>query len=96
MLLRTRSFEETVMTQAAWWREPTKPQWISFTAAWLGWVLDAFDFTIFLLVMPEIAKEFGVTHSSTAGAITLTLLVRLAGGVLRGPARPIVGAASCP
>lgn len=84
MLLRTRNLEETEMTQAAWWREPTKPQWISFTAAWLGWVLDAFDFTIFLLVMPEIAKEFGVTHSSTAGAITLTLLVRLAGGYCAG------------
>jgi SHS family lactate transporter-like MFS transporter len=67
-----------------WYREPTRGQWISFTAAWLGWVLDAFDFTIFLLVMPEIAKEFGVTHSSTAGAITLTLLVRLAGGYCAG------------
>jgi SHS family lactate transporter-like MFS transporter len=67
-----------------WWREPTKPQWISFLAAWLGWVLDAFDFTIFLLVMPEIAKEFGVTHTSTASAITLTLLVRLAGGYCAG------------
>jgi SHS family lactate transporter-like MFS transporter len=63
MLLRTRSFEETVMTQAAWWREPTKPQWTTFIAAWLGWILDAFDFTVFLLVMPEIAKEFGVTHT---------------------------------
>ena len=67
-----------------WWREPTKPQWISFLAAWLGWVLDAFDFTIFLLVMPEIAKEFGVTHTSTASAITLTLLVRLMGGYCAG------------
>jgi MFS transporter, SHS family, lactate transporter len=69
-----------------WWREPTRPQWISFLAAWLGWVLDAFDFTIFLLVMPEIAKEFGVTHTSTASAITLTLLVRLAGGYCAGVA----------
>lgn len=72
------------MSPVAWWREPTKPQWISFIAAWLGWVLDAFDFTIFLLVMPEISKEFGVAHSSTAGAITLTLLVRLAGGYCAG------------
>jgi MFS transporter, SHS family, lactate transporter len=73
----------TAMT-TPWWREPTRAQWTSFMAAWLGWVLDAFDFTIFLLVMPEIAKEFGVTYTSTAGTITLTLLVRLLGGYCAG------------
>lgn len=67
-----------------WYREPTRGQWTTFIAAWLGWVLDAFDFTVFLLVMPEIAKEFGVTHTATAGAITLTLLMRLLGGVGAG------------
>lgn len=71
-------------TTLPWYREPTRGQWTTFTAAWLGWVLDAFDFTIFLLVMPEIAKEFGVTHTATAGAITLTLLMRLLGGVGAG------------
>ncbi len=72
------------MKTVPWWREPTKEQWISFSAAWLGWVLDAFDFTIFLLVMPQIAKEFGVPITATAGSITLTLLVRLLGGVAAG------------
>jgi SHS family lactate transporter-like MFS transporter len=67
-----------------WWREPTRPQWISFLAAWAGWVLDGFDFTIFLLAMPAIAAEFGVTWVATAGSITLTLLFRLAGGVAAG------------
>ncbi len=32
-----------------WWKEPTKDQWYAYVAAWLGWTLDAFDFTIFLL-----------------------------------------------
>ena len=40
------------------WREPTRAQWACFLAAWFGWVLDAFDFTVFLLVMPAIAKEY--------------------------------------
>ena len=44
----------------AWWREPTKDQWRAWIAAWLGWVLDAFDFTIFLLLLVPIANEFGV------------------------------------
>jgi MFS transporter, SHS family, lactate transporter len=69
-----------------WWREPTRAQWISFTAAWAGWVLDAFDFTVFLLVMPEIAKEFGMSMTATAGSVALTLLFRLAGGLLAGTA----------
>ncbi|MFO0724168.1 MAG: MFS transporter [Myxococcota bacterium] len=68
----------------AWWKEPTKGQWFTLLAAWVGWILDAFDFTIFLFVIPEISKEFGVTYTSTAGAITATLLMRLLGGVAAG------------
>lgn len=67
-----------------WWREPTRPQWLAFLAAWAGWVLDGFDFTVFLLAMPAIAREFGVTWVATAGGVTLTLLVRLAGGLAAG------------
>jgi len=67
-------------------REPTRGQYFAFGAAWIGWVLDAFDFTIFLLVMPQIAKEFGVQHVATAGSIALTLLARLVGGWLAGAA----------
>lgn len=73
-------------TQTAWWREPTRGQWFTFVAAWVGWVLDAFDFTIFLLVMPSMAREFHVGVAATAGSITLTLLLRLFGGVAAGSA----------
>lgn len=69
-----------------WWREPTRGQWLTFLAAWVGWVLDAFDFTIFLLVMPAISREFHVSVTATAGSITLTLLLRLVGGVAAGAA----------
>ena len=34
-----------------WWKEPSKDQWVAYVAAWLGGTLDAFDFTIFLLIM---------------------------------------------
>src|SRR5215831_3207757 len=67
-----------------WWREPTRAQRCSLAAAWVGWVLDAFDFTIFLLVMPAIAREFGVSRTAAAGSITLTLLCRLLGGAAAG------------
>jgi SHS family lactate transporter-like MFS transporter len=78
--------EAATQSQVPWWREPTKGQWVSFLAAWFGWVMDAFDFTVFLVVMPEITKEFGVTQTSTAFTITLTLLVRLIGGYVAGAA----------
>ena len=67
-----------------WWKEPTRGQWMAFVAAWLGWVLDAFDFTIYLIVAPEIAREFGVSQTAVMGSLTLTLLFRLAGGVVAG------------
>ena len=49
-----------------WWREPTRDQWYAWTAAWLGWTLDAFDFTIFLLIMVPISQEFGVPLTAVA------------------------------
>ena len=67
-----------------WWKELTRGQWSSFAAAWVGWVLDAFDFTIYILVMSHIAKEFDVGIAAVAGSLTLTLLVRLAGGAVAG------------
>ena len=64
-----------------WWKEPTKDQWLAWWAAWLGWTLDAFDFTVFLLIMVPIAKEFDVPLTDVALVFTLTLWMRLVGAV---------------
>lgn len=61
-----------------------KPNWAAFTAAWVGWVLDAFDFTIYIVVAQHMIAEFGVSPTAVAGSLTLTLLVRLAGGFIAG------------
>jgi SHS family lactate transporter-like MFS transporter len=74
-----------------WWREPTRPQWMSFIAAWAAWVLDAFDFTVFVLVMQDIVKELGVSYTSGALSIFLTLLFRLAGGLAAGSVADRIG-----
>jgi SHS family lactate transporter-like MFS transporter len=66
-----------------WWKEPTKDQWYAFGAAWLGWVLDAFDFTVFLLIMVPIAAEFNVPLTDVAIVFTLTLWMRLVGATRR-------------
>ncbi len=68
----------------AWWKEPTKDQWLAWVAAWLGWTLDAFDFTIFLLLMVPIAKDFGVPLTEVAIVFALTLWMRLIGATASG------------
>jgi SHS family lactate transporter-like MFS transporter len=67
-----------------WWKEPTKDQWLAWVAAWLGWTLDAFDFTIFLLIMVPIAKEFQVPLTAVTAVFTLTLWMRLVGATASG------------
>jgi SHS family lactate transporter-like MFS transporter len=67
-----------------WWREPTAAQWTNYLAAWAGWVLDGFDFCVYLFALTKIQEEFGVKATSTFLSITLTLAVRLLGGVAAG------------
>ena len=67
-----------------WWTEPTKDQWMAWVAAWLGWTLDAFDFTIFLLVMVPIAETFKVPLVEVTAVFTITLWLRLVGAVGSG------------
>src|SRR6266446_1224040 len=67
-----------------WWREPTRDQWYAWVAAWLGWTLDAFDFTVFLLIMVPISEEFQVPLTAVALVFSLTLWMRLVGAVSSG------------
>src|SRR5437762_13648031 len=67
-----------------WWKEPTKDQWYAYIAAWLGWTLDAFDFTIFLLIMLPISQEFNVPLTAVTAVFTLTLWMRLVGATASG------------
>jgi SHS family lactate transporter-like MFS transporter len=74
-----------------WWREPTKEQWHAWVAAWLGWTLDAFDFTIFLLIMLPIAQEFNVPLTAVTAVFTLTLWMRLVGATASGWIADLIG-----
>jgi SHS family lactate transporter-like MFS transporter len=74
----------TSATAIPWWREPTKEQWLAWVAAWLGWTLDAFDFTIFLLIMVPISQEFQVPLTAVTAVFTLTLWMRLVGATASG------------
>src|SRR6266513_3862405 len=79
-----RTAVETATTPIPWWKEPTKDQWYAWVASWLGWTLDAFDFTVFLLIMLPISQEFGVPLTEVAFVLTVTLWMRLLGAVASG------------
>jgi SHS family lactate transporter-like MFS transporter len=67
-----------------WWKEPTREQWLAWVAAWLGWTLDSFDFTIFLLIMLPISQTFHVPLTAVTAVFTLTLWMRLVGATAAG------------
>jgi MFS transporter, SHS family, lactate transporter len=75
---------ETTNPAIPWWKEPTKDQWYAWVAAWLGWTLDAFDFTVFLLIMHPIAQYFHVSMTSVTFVFTITLWMRLIGATASG------------
>jgi SHS family lactate transporter-like MFS transporter len=71
-------------TTGPWWREPTKDQWYAFIAAWLGWTLDAFDFTVFLFLLVPIAKEFNADLTLVVLVGSLTMWMRFVGAMGAG------------
>ena len=67
-----------------WWKEPTRDQWHAWFAAWLGWTLDSFDFTIFPLLMLPISQTFNVPLVDVTAVLALTLWMRLVGATISG------------
>jgi SHS family lactate transporter-like MFS transporter len=73
-------------TTRPWHRDVTAEQWRAFFAAYLGWMLDGFDFTILTFLLVEIQRTFTI-NSALAGALgTATLLLRVVGGIGAGTA----------
>ena len=62
----------------------TAPQKRTILAAFLGWMLDAFDFFLLTFLLKDIAKEFGVEVSAVAYALFLTLAMRFVGAFIFG------------
>ena len=62
----------------------TAEQIKTIVAAYLGWMLDAFDFFILTFVLKDIAKEFGVDVPAVAYALFLTLAMRFVGAFIFG------------
>jgi SHS family lactate transporter-like MFS transporter len=69
-----------------WYSEITPDQRKAFVAAYLGWLLDGFDFTILTFLLVDIQRSFTV-NSALAGALgTVALMFRVIGGIGAGTA----------
>ena len=71
---------------ASWYREVAPAQWRAFTAAYLGWVLDAFDFTILTFLLVDIQRSFTVSKALAGALGSVTLICRVLGGIGSGTA----------
>lgn len=80
------SVQAVAAGEQPWYRQVSRDQWRAFFAAYLGWTLDGFDFTILTFLLVEIQQTFTV-NAALAGALgTATLLFRVVGGIGAGTA----------
>ena len=67
-------------------RDVTGTQWNAFFAAFLGWALDGFDFSILSFLLIDIEHTFTVDKALAGALGTVTLMFRLVGGLSSGTA----------
>jgi SHS family lactate transporter-like MFS transporter len=65
-------------------RALTKAQRRAFTACFLGWSLDSFDFFILTFCLDEVATQFQISHTTVTESIFATLAMRPVGALLFG------------
>jgi MFS family permease len=67
-----------------WWRDGTPDGRRAIIAAGLGWMLDAFDVTLFALALPAIRLELRLSPAQGGALGSVALLAAAAGGVAFG------------
>lgn len=65
-------------------RQLSSRQFHAFSAAFLGWTLDSFDYFLLIFCVPAIAAEFHTVPSEVFKAVLLTQLLRPVGALLFG------------
>ena len=67
-----------------WWHEADRDARRALTAATLGWMLDAFDVTLFAMVLPALRADLGLTPRAAGLLGSVTLIAAAVGGIAFG------------
>ena len=67
-----------------WWRSADTDARRALVAGTLGWMLDAFDVTLFAMVLPAVRAELGLSAAAAGLLGSVTLVAAAAGGVTFG------------
>jgi MFS family permease len=70
--------------QAPWFRTITPLQWKTLVAAFLGWMLDAMDFVLYLMALTTLQNVFHYGPDIAGLLATIALVASAGGGLLFG------------
>lgn len=75
---------DEAIVRPVWYRTITPLQWRTLAAAWLGWMLDAMDFVLYLTAITTLQAHFHFDSDSAGFLATIALLASAVGGLLFG------------
>src|SRR5215470_17806203 len=75
---------QTAVSASPWYRGATSEQWRALLAAMFGWMLDSFDFVIYLMAITTLQQEFKFEQGTAGLLASVALFTSAAGGLLFG------------
>jgi MFS family permease len=67
-----------------WYRTITREQWQALAAAKIGWMLDAMDFTLYVVALNQLRSYFGFDDAMAGWLATVALVMSGVGGLTFG------------
>lgn len=91
MSVPTASSEPATYEGLPWYKCLSKEKWRAFFAAWLGVLLDGYDFVLISFALPAIIAAFDLTLVQGASLVSAAFVSRWLGGLVLGAFADKVG-----